>query len=330
MQYRHLGRSGLEISNLSFGAWVTIGGQIGEDTSYECMQAAYDAGVNFFDNAESYARGNAEIVMGNVIKKAGWKRRDLVISTKLFWGGRKPNYTGLSRKHIIEGARASLARLQMDYVDLIFCHRPDIYTPIEETVRAMSFLIDQGLAFYWGTSEWTADQIMQAYSVARQEHLVPPTMEQPEYNMFRRDKVEREFLYLYQEIGLGTTIWSPLASGMLTGKYSQGTPQNTRISLEGYDWLREGFENQEGLQKIEKAKQLAQIADALGITLAQMAIAWCLKNPHVSTVITGASKPQQVVENMKALDLVDKLTPEILEQIEAILQNKPEPIGDYR
>ncbi len=330
MEYRHLGKSGLEISALSFGAWVTIGGQIGEDTSYECMQAAYDAGVNFFDNAESYAHGNAEIVMGNVIKKAGWKRRDLVISTKLFWGGRKPNYTGLSRKHIIEGARASLARLQMDYVDLIFCHRPDIYTPIEETVRAMNFLIDQGLAFYWGTSEWTADQIMQAYSVARQNHLVPPTMEQPEYNMFRRDKVEREFLYLYQEIGLGTTIWSPLASGMLTGKYSQETPQNTRISLEGYGWLREDFENQQGLQRIEKARQLAPIAERLGITLAQLAIAWCLKNPHVSSVITGASKPQQVIENMKALDLVEKLTPDVLEQIEAVLQNKPDPIEDYR
>ncbi|NJD58697.1 MAG: aldo/keto reductase [Anaerolineales bacterium] len=330
MEYHRLGQSGLQISALSFGGWVTIGGQIGEDLSHECMQAAYDAGVNFFDTAESYAHGNAEIVMGNVIKKAGWKRRDLVISTKLFWGGRKPNYTGLSRKHIIEGARASLARLQMDYVDLIFCHRPDIYTPIEETVRAMNFLIDQGLAFYWGTSEWSADEIMQAYSIARQYNLIPPTMEQPEYNMFRRDKVEREFLRLYQEIGLGTTIWSPLASGMLTGKYSQGVPQGTRITLEGYDWLKEGFENEEGKQRIEKVKKLAPIAEILGISLAQMAIAWCLKNPNVSSVITGASKPEQVIENMKALDVTDKMSPEVFERIEAVLQNKPEPISDYR
>ncbi len=330
MEYRHLGKSGLEISALSFGAWVTIGGQIGEDTSSECMHAAYDAGVNFFDNAESYAHGNAETVMGDVIKKAGWKRSDLVISTKLFWGGRKPNYTGLSRKHIIEGARRSLNHLQMDYVDLIFCHRPDIYTPIEETVRAMNFLIDQGMAFYWGTSEWTADQIMQAYLVARQNSLIPPTMEQPQYNMFTREKVEREFLRLYDEIGLGTTVWSPLASGMLSGKYSRGIPQGTRLTLAGYDWLREEFENNTGKQNIEKVEQLIPVAKSLGITIAQLAIAWCLKNPHVSTVITGASKPQQVVENMQALDHVDKLTPEVMQQIESILNNKPEPISDYR
>jgi voltage-dependent potassium channel beta subunit len=330
MEYRRLGKSGLEVSALSFGAWVTVGGQIGEDTSYECMQAAYDAGVNFFDNAESYAHGNAEIVMGNVIKKSGWKRSDLVISTKLFWGGRKPNQTGLSRKHIIEGAMASLARLQMDYVDLIFCHRPDIYTPIEETVRAMNFLINQGLAFYWGTSEWSADQIMQAHSIARQNNLLPPTMEQPEYNMLRRDKVEKEYLRLYKEIGLGTTIWSPLASGMLTGKYDRGIPQGTRVSLEGYEWLREGFEDDTAKNNTEKVRKLAPIADKLGITRAQLAIAWCLKNPFVSTVITGASKPQQVIENMLALNFVDKLTDPIMEQIEAILNNKPEPIGDYR
>jgi voltage-dependent potassium channel beta subunit len=330
MEYRRLGKSGLELSALSFGAWVTIGGQIGEDTSFECMQAAYDAGVNFFDNAESYSHGNAEIVMGNVIKKAGWKRSDLVISTKLFWGGRKPNQTGLSRKHIIEGARASLARLQLDHVDLIFCHRPDIYTPIEETVRAMNFLIDQGLAFYWGTSEWTADQIMQAYSIARQMNLAPPSMEQPEYNMLRRDKVEREFIRLYDEISLGTTIWSPLASGMLTGKYDNGIPQDTRVTLKGYEWLRQDFEDDVASINIEKVKQLAPIAQSLGITRAQLALAWCLKNKHVSTAITGASKPEQVVENMRALDFVEKLTPEVIDRIEHILQNKPEPISDYR
>lgn len=330
MEYRHLGKSGLEISALSLGAWVTMGGQIDEEASFTCMQAAYDAGVNFFDNAESYAHGNAEVVMGNVLKKAGWKRSDLVISTKLFWGGSKPNQTGLSRKHIVEGIKASLGRLQLDYVDLIFCHRPDIYTPIEETVRAMNFLIDQGMAFYWGTSEWSASQIMEANSLARQYDLIPPTMEQPQYNMFKRNKVELEYTHLYDEIGLGTTVWSPLASGMLTGKYSQGIPQSTRISLEGYEWLREGFENETGRLNIEKVKKLTPLAVSLEMTMAQMAIAWCLKNPRVSSVITGASKPEQVIQNMKAIDLLEKLTPEVMTQIEVILENKPKPLSDYR
>lgn len=330
MEYRYLGRSGIQVSALSLGAWVTMGGQINEDISYECMKVAFDMGVNFFDNAESYAHGNAEIVMGNVIKKAGWNRSDLVISTKLFWGGGKPNQTGLSRKHIIEGLKASLTRLQLDYVDLIFCHRPDIYTPIEETVRAMNFLIDHGLAFYWGTSQWTADQIMEAFSIARQYDLIPPSMEQPQYNMFTRDKVEHEYLRLYKELGIGTTIWSPLASGLLSGKYNNGIPQGTRVTLEGYEWLREGFENEKAKQWIEKVKKLAPIAENLGITLAQMAISWCLKNPNVSTVITGASKPEQVSENMKVIDYLDKLSPDVMEQIESILDNKPESVSDYR
>ncbi len=330
MEYRHLGKSGLEISALSLGAWVTMGGQIGEQAAYECMQAAYEAGVNYFDNAESYAQGNAEEVMGKVIKKAGWKRSDLVIATKLFWGGKKPNQTGLSHKHILEGARASLARLQLDYVDLIFCHRPDIYTPIEETVRAMSSLVNQGLAFYWGTSEWSAEQIMQAYLAARQYNLVPPTMEQPQYNMFHREKVEREFIRLYSEIGLGTTTWSPLASGMLTGKYNNGMPPGTRTSLEGYEWLRESFEGERGAQRIEKVRQLTPLAESLGMTTSQLAIAWCLKNPNVSSVITGASRAEQVRENMQAMDRMDKLTPEVMEKIEGILGNKPKPVSDYR
>ena len=330
MEYRYLGKSGVQVSALSLGAWVTMGGQIDDDTAFECMQIAYDAGVNFFDNAEAYSHGNAEIVMGNTIKKAGWKRSDLVISTKLFWGGKKPNQTGLSRKHVIEGARASLARLQMEYVDLIFCHRPDIYTPIEETVRAMNFLINQGMAFYWGTSEWSAAQIMEAYSIARQYDLIPPSMEQPQYNMFNRINVEREYVHLYNEIGLGTTVWSPLASGLLTGKYNSGIPQGTRVTLEGYAWLLEDFTSVEAKQNIEKVKEIMPIATELGASIAQLAIAWCLKNPNVSTVITGASKPSQVSENMKALDFVENLTPDVMERIETILGNKPEPFSDYR
>jgi voltage-dependent potassium channel beta subunit len=330
VEYRHLGSSGLKVSALSLGAWVTYGGQVGEDVAYDCMRAAYEAGVNFFDNAEAYAQGNAEIVMGKVIKRAGWKRSDLVISTKIFWGGEGPNNTGLSRKHILEGTNASLARLQMDYVDLIFCHRPDRFTPIEETVRAMTYLIDQGKALYWGTSEWSAQAITEAYGIARREHLIPPLMEQPEYNMFHRERFEYEYAPLYREIGLGTTIWSPLASGLLTGKYNQGIPEGTRVTMEGYGWLRKRFESDETKQNIEKVKLLANIAEELGCSLAQMALAWCLKNPHVSTVITGASKPQQVTENMRAIDIVEKLTPQVMDSIENILQNKPPQEPDYR
>ena len=330
MEYRYLGKSGLQVSALSFGAWVTFGQQIGEDNALESMEAAYQAGVNFFDNAEVYANGKAETVMGNVIKKVGWKRSDLIISTKVFWGGDGPNDTGLSRKHIVEGTRASLARLQMDYVDLIFCHRPDIYTPIEETVRAMNFIIDQGLAFYWGTSEWSAEQIMQAYGIARQEHLIPPLMEQPQYNMMHRERVEKEYARLYEEIGLGTTIWSPLASGLLTGKYNKGIPEGTRVSLSGYEWLRERFEDEETQKQLAHVRELTQVAEKLGCSMAQLAIAWCLKNPNVSTVITGASRASQVVENMKSLEFVDKLDKEVMEKIEGILENKPAPIPDFR
>lgn len=330
MEYRRLGSAGLQLSALSLGAWVTYGGQVGEQVAHDCMKVAYDAGVNFFDNAEGYASGNAEIVMGNVIKKLGWKRSDLVISTKIFWGGKGPNDTGLSRKHIMEGVNASLRRLQMDYVDLVFCHRPDIRTPIEETVWAMTNVIQQGKAFYWGTSEWSAEQIMQAYGIARREHLIPPQMEQPQYHMFYREHVEHELVRLYSEIGLGTTIWSPLASGLLSGKYNNGIPQGTRATLEGYEWLRERFESDEAKRNIEKVKQLAVIANELGCSTAQLALAWCLKNPNVSSVITGASKAQQVTENMKALDVAPKLTNDVMERIEAILANKPAPISDYR
>jgi len=330
MEYRHLGKSGLEVSALSLGAWVTYGGQVGEELALSCMSAAWDAGVNFFDNAEAYANGNAEIVMGNVLKKMGWKRSELVISTKIFWGGNKPNNSGLSRKHVIEGTRAALQRLQLDYVDLVFCHRPDISTPIEETVRAMNFLIDQGYAFYWGTSEWSAAQIVEAHAVARREHLIPPTMEQPQYHMFDREKVESEFHHLYHEFGLGTTIWSPLASGLLTGKYNQGIPEGSRLSLPDYGWLRKMYERDETKRNLEKVTQMTTIAAELNCSMAQMALAWCLKNPHVSTVITGASRPEQVVENMKALEVAKLLTPEVLERIEAILQNKPAAPSTFR
>jgi voltage-dependent potassium channel beta subunit len=326
MKYRNLGASGLKISALSLGAWVTYGGQVGEEIAYECMTAAYEAGVNFFDNAEAYAEGQAEVVMGNVIKRTGWKRSDLVISTKIFWGGDGPNDTGLSRKHLIEGINASLSRLQMDYVDLIFCHRPDLHTPVEETVWAMNQILNQGKAFYWGTSQWSAQQILEAHAFARQEHLVPPLMEQPEYNMFHREKVEHEYVLLYENIGLGTTIWSPLDSGILTGKYNEGIPKDSRIALEGYEWLKEQLTQ----EKIKKVRKLTPIAEGLGCSMAQLALAWCLKNPYVSTVITGASKPEQVSENMKALDYVDKLDDVTIERIEKILDNKPNPWPDYR
>ncbi len=330
MEYRFLGKSGLKVSALSLGAWVTIGQQIGEEVASACMRAAYEAGVNFFDNAEAYAHGKAERVMGEVIRKAGWKRSDLVISTKIFWGGKGPNNSGLSRKHLFEGLDASLKRLQMEYVDLLFCHRPDLHTPVEETVWAMNLLIQQGKALYWGTSEWSAERIIEAYGVARREHLIPPLMEQPEYNMFHRERVEREYRRLYSEIGLGTTIWSPLASGLLTGKYNQGIPQGTRISLAGYGWLRDEFESEEGKRKIEKVKQLVPLARDLGCTLPQLGLAWCLKNPDVSTVITGASKAEQVKENMQALDVVEKMDESVMERIEAILGNKPEAEEDFR
>jgi len=295
------------------------------------MKVAYDAGVNFFDNAEVYAEGQSEVMMGNIIQKAGWKRSDLVLSTKIFWGGEGPNDQGLSFKHIKEGTEAALQRLQTDYVDLIFCHRPDKHTPIEETVWAMNQMIQEGKALYWGTSEWNAPQIRRAYDFARQEHLRPPLMDQPQYNMFKRDKVEQEFSNLYDEIGLGTTIWSPLASGLLTGKYNDGVPEGSRLSLEKYDWLRERLlETESGRRKLEKVKELSNIADDAGIPMPQFALAWCLKNKDVSTVITGASKPEQVKQNMKAIEVVDQMTPDIMERIEEVLDNKPEPEPDFR
>ena len=330
MQYRYLGNSGLKVSALSFGAWVTFGDQIGEDVATDLMKTAFDHGVNFFDNAEGYSAGKAETMMGNVIKKQGWKRSDLVVSTKIFWGGDGPNDKGLSRKHIIEGTKAALERLQTPYVDLVFCHRPDPHTPIEETVRAMNFVLNQGMAFYWGTSEWSAEQLRQAYEVARREHLVPPTMEQPEYNMFARARVETEYRPLYRDFQLGLTTWSPLARGLLSGKYNDGIPEGSRVTTEGYEWLRKRLESEEGQKRLESVRKLADVASELGCTTAQLALAWCLKNPDVSTVITGASKPEQVAQNMEALEVVDKLTDEVMECIETVLDNKPKPLPDAR
>ena len=319
MNYRRLGRAGIKLSELSLGAWVTYGGQVGLDVARECMAAAYDAGVNFFDNAEAYAGGEAERVMGDAIKQLGWGRESVVVSTKIFWGGDGPNDTGLSHKHVIEGVNNALRRFGMDYVDLVFCHRPDPNTPIEETVRAMDIVIKQGKAFYWGTSEWSAAEIMRADAVARQYGLTPPTMEQPQYNMFTRERFEREYAPLYKELGYGTTIFSPLAAGLLTGKYNDGIPQDSRAALEGFEWLQRALTP----ERIAKLKQLQGVADELDCTMAQLGLAWCLMNPNVSTVITGASRPAQVTENMQALEVVPKLRPDVTARIDAILDNKP-------
>ncbi len=322
MNYRRLGNAGLKVSALSFGSWVTFGNQMGEDLALECMAAAYDAGVNFFDNAEVYANGQSETVMGAALKKTGWRRGSYVVSTKFYWGLHDgPNEKNtLNRKRLMEGIDGSLKRLQLDYVDLIFCHRPDRETPIEETVRAMHDIVTQGKALYWGTSEWSADEIMQAWHLADKHHWHKPQMEQPQYHMLHRERVEKEYARLYKEIGLGTTIWSPLASGMLTGKYNLGIPAGSRATLKGYEWLTEGTITPE---RIAVVKKLQPIADNLGCTMAQMALAWCVKNPDVSTVITGASRVAQVHENLKALDAVAKLTPEVMERIESVLGNKP-------
>ncbi len=330
MEYRYLGSSGLRVSALSLGAWVTYGAQVGEKVTEQCMRAAFDAGVNFFDNAEAYGGGNAETVMGSVLQRCGWKRSDYVVSTKIFWGGQGPNDRGLSRKHILEGADAALTRLGLEYVDLIFCHRADLHTPIEETLRAMNHLIQQGKALYWGTSEWTAQQITEAWEIARREHLIGPQMEQPQYHMFHRDRVEKEYAPLYERYGLGTTIWSPLASGVLTGKYNEGIPDGSRLSLESLSWLREEVESNKGRARIEKVRQLTPLAKEVGASMAQLALAWCLRNRHVSSVITGASRPEQVSENMGALRVAEEAPVELWDRIEEVLQNRPQPERDWR
>ncbi len=315
MQYRRLGRSGLKVSELSFGSWVTYGSQVDTKAAVECMAAAWDAGVNFFDNAEVYAKGMSETIMGEALKQLGWRRAQAVISTKFFWGiNDGPNEKNtLNRKYLMQAIDGSLKRLQLDYVDLVFCHRADPNTPIEETVHAMSDMITQGKAMYWGTSEWNADEIRAAYEIAERHHLHKPVMEQPQYNLFARKRVEQEYARLYTDIGLGTTIWSPLASGLLTGKYKDGIPADSRAAVKGYEWIAERVSDPVKLAAVEK---LRPIAGDLGCTISQLALAWCLKNPNVSTVITGASRVSQVHENMKALDVVPKLTAEVVKAIE--------------
>lgn len=323
MEYRRLGKSGLQLSALSFGSWITFGKQIENNTADELMSIAYEHGVNFFDNAEIYAAGRSETVMGNILKQKNWARSSYCLSSKVFFGyeDKKPNQIGLSRKHIIEGCNAALKRLQVDYIDLFYCHRPDKNTPIEETVLAMNTLIQQGKILYWGTSEWANDEIMSAIAVAKDYKIIGPTMEQPQYNLFERTKLEKDYLLLFRDYGLGTTIWSPLASGLLTGKYNNGIPTDNRLHVQGMDWLKEQTLGQ--TSKIEKTKQLTSLANELGTSIAKLSIAWTLKNPHVSTTILGASKKEQLIENLNALDVVPLLTSEVLEKIETILGNKP-------
>lgn len=318
MQYRRLGKAGVKVSELSLGSWVTFGQQISDDVAADLMKTAYDKGVNFFDNAEAYAGGQSEVVMGKILKKMGWGHDTFLVSSKVFWGGSRPNQEGLSRKHVIEACHAAMRRLQVEYLDLYFCHRPDPNTPMEETVRAMSDLVHQGKVLYWGTSVWSAQEITLAHAVAREFNLVPPSMEQPQYNIFGREKVEKEFARLYDEFGMGTTIFSPLASGFLTGKHNSGPKEGTRVMLEGMGWLKEGIAR-DAKEKAGQIEKLGKLAKELDLTLPIFSIAWCLKNPHVSTVILGASKVEQLTENLKAVEAQEKLTPDVLKKVDEIV-----------
>lgn len=324
MEYRRLGKSGLQVSALSFGSWVSFDKQINDKQAEDIMSLAYDSGINFFDNAEVYALGESERMMGRILKKKKWDRTSYVVSSKAYFGHRgkenKPNQTGNSRKHLLEACDEALQRFQLDYLDLFFCHRADKNTPIEETVWAMNHLIQQGKIMYWGTSEWTGVEIMEAHRVAQAYRLIGPTMEQPQYNLFERTKVESDYSEIFKNIGLGTTIWSPLASGLLSGKYNESIPKGSRFALAGFDWLKERWMTDENLKKVKK---LADLSKKLGISTAVMSIAWCLKNPNVSTVILGATKKTQLQENLKALDAVPLLTDEVMEKIEKIMNNKP-------
>ena len=320
MNYRNLGKTGLKISELSYGSWVTFSFQLDQKDATDMLKIAYDSGINFFDNAEAYASGDSEKIMGKAIKSLGWKRDTYIVSSKVFWGGEKPTQRGLSHKHVVDACNNALKRLKVDYLDLYFCHRPDPETSIEETVRAMHTLIMQGKVCYWGTSEWSALDIQEAYEISRKLNLTPPSMEQPEYNMFRRDKMEEEYLPLFAKEKLGTTIWSPLASGLLTGKYISGMPSGTRTSLKNYKFIKESFESESYKEKHEKVKKLKVIADDLSIPLTNLALSWCLKNSNVSTVILGASKKDQLIENLKTINYMELLEESVMDQIESILK----------
>lgn len=337
MQYRFLGRSGLQVSAISLGGWLTYGqsggGHVDNSKSFECMKAAYDAGINFFDCAEGYAGGESERVMGDCIRHYGWKRNDYVISTKINWGaanGDNPvNNGGLSRKHLVEGTRASLERLGLEYVDLLYAHRPDRNTPMEEIVRGFNFLIDQGKCFYWGTSEWNADEIERAQHVATRLGLVGPLMEQPQYNMLARERVEKEYALLYEEYGMGLTPFSPLKAGILTGKYNDGIPKDSRFAASDDNFvkmMRERFQTEEWQEEAKKVASLKPIAEKLGTSQARLAMAWVLKNPNVSSAITGASRPEQVWDSVRCLELLPKMTEEVMGEIDSVLGNKPVPL----
>ncbi|XP_059210887.1 voltage-gated potassium channel subunit beta-3-like isoform X1 [Centropristis striata] len=323
MPYRNLGKSGLRVSCLGLGTWVTFGSQISDEMAESVMTVAYDSGVNLFDTAEVYASGRAETTLGNILKKKAWRRSSYVVTTKIYWGGQAETERGLSRKHIIEGLRGSLSRLQLDYVDIVFANRSDINAPMEEVVRAMTFVIDQGLAMYWGTSRWNAVEIMEAYSVARQFNLVPPVCEQAEYHYFQRDKVELHLPELYHKIGVGAMTWSPLACGLLTGKYNEGVPERSRAAMKGYAWLKERLCSDEGKKQLSKIKELHLLADRLNCTAAQLAIAWCLRSEGVSSVLLGVSNTEQLLENLGSIRVLSQLTPPLITEMDVLLGNKP-------
>jgi len=324
MEYRRMGKTGLQLSVLSFGSWVSFHKQINDSIADELMGIAYDNGINFFDNAEVYALGESEKMMGRVLKKKNWDRTSYTVSSKAFWGWRgkdnKPNQTGCSRKHLTEACNEALQRLQLDYLDLFFCHRPDKGTPIEETVWTMHNLIQQGKILYWGTSEWSGVEIMEAHRVAHQYGLIGPAMEQPQYNLLERNKMENEFGMIFKTVGMGTTIWSPLASGLLSGKYNDGIPDGSRFGLTGFDWLKDRWMKDDLLNKV---RQLGNLAKELGISQAELSIAWCIKNPNVTTAILGATRKEQLLQNLKSLDAVAKLNDEVMQRIEDIVQTKP-------
>ena len=323
MEYRYMGRTGLQLSVLSFGSWVTFHKQLEDTMADRLMGQAYDAGINFFDNAEGYAFGESELMMGRVLKQKKWDRTSYVLSSKVFFGCRrdnKPNQIGLSRKHVFEACHEALQRLQVDYLDLYFCHRPDPNVPIEEVVWTMHNLIQQGKVLYWGTSQWSGAEIMEAHRVAQQYGLIGPVVEQPQYNLFERFKVEQDYAPVYRNVGLGTTIWSPLAAGFLTGKYLEGIPEDSRLAIEGFGWLKDRWLQE---SKVEKLRLLMKLADGMGVSMAALAIAWTIRNPQVTTAILGATKESQLAANLKALEALPLLTPSVMEEIEKILQNKP-------